>query len=69
MSDKLELLSLDAQQLRDWVTQDLGESKFRADQIAQWLSKGAEIDEMTNLSAALRGRMKEVAVALSLIHI
>lgn len=63
MSDKLELLSLDAQQLRDWVTQDLGESKFRADQIAQWLSKGAEIDEMTNLSAALRERMKEVAVA------
>lgn len=63
MSDKMELLSLTGAELQQWVTQTLGESKFRADQIAQWLARGAEIGEMTNLSAALRARMEALAVA------
>lgn len=63
MSDKIELLSLNAQELQDFVVGDLGESKFRAGQIAGWLNRGAEIEDMTNLSAALRQKLSAVAVA------
>ena len=63
MTDKIELLSLNAEELLRFVTENLGESKFRAKQIAEWLKRGAEIDEMTNLSAALRAKIGEIAVA------
>ena len=63
MSDKVELLSLNSEELLVFVTETLGESKFRAKQIAEWLKRGAEIGEMTNLSAALRARLGELAVA------
>ena len=63
MADKIELLSLNSGELLDFVTGELGESKFRAAQIAQWLARGAEISEMTNLSAALRAKLSEIAVA------
>lgn len=63
MQDKLELLSLTGEELLSFVLNDLGESKFRAKQIAQWLARGAEIDEMTNLSASLRAKLKDLAVA------
>ena len=63
MADKVELLSLDSGELLAFVTETLKESKFRAKQIAQWLARGAEIGEMTNLSAALRARLGELAVA------
>ena len=61
--DKLQLLGLDGAALERFVTEEMGESKFRAGQIAAWLTKGAEIAEMTNLSAALRARLSEVAIA------
>ena len=63
MADKIELLALNSGELLDFVTGELGESKFRAGQIAQWLARGAEIPEMTNLSAALRAKLGEIAVA------
>ena len=63
MADKIELLSLNSGELLDFVTGELGESRFRAGQIAQWLARGAEISEMTNLSAALRARLEAIAVA------
>ena len=63
MADRIELLSLNSQELLSFVTETLGESKFRAKQIAEWLRRGAEIAEMTNLSAALRARLEELAVA------
>ena len=37
----------------------LGEPKFRAEQVFTWLSKGASFDEMTNLSKALRDKLRE----------
>ena len=61
--DKIELLGLTGEELERFVTGDLGESKFRAAQIGQWLARGADIDGMTNLSAALRARLSEIAVA------
>ena len=63
MADRVELLSLNSEELLRFVTETLGESKFRAKQIAEWLKRGAEIDEMTNLSAALRSRLNALAVA------
>lgn len=60
---KIELLSMTAQELLSFVTDELGESKFRAKQIGQWLNRGADIAEMTNLSAALREKLAAVAVA------
>ena len=63
MSDKIELLSLNDQELMDFVLNELGESKFRAGQIRQWLNRGVEIAEMSNLSNALREKMAAIAVA------
>ncbi len=63
MADRVELLGLNSAELEGFVTQTLGESRFRAKQLSQWLSRGAEFAEMTNLSAALRGKLAEVAVA------
>ena len=67
MADKrearIELLSMNEQELMDFVVNDLGESKFRAGQIRQWLNRGVEISEMSNLSNALRTRLSEIAVA------
>lgn len=61
--DKIQLLGLTGAELERFVTDDLNESRFRAKQIAQWLARGADIDGMTNLSAALRARMRGIAVA------
>ena len=54
---------MNEQELMDFVVNDLGESKFRAGQIRQWLNRGVEISEMSNLSNALRTRLSEIAVA------
>ena len=63
MSDRIELLSLNDQELLDFVLNELHESKFRAGQIRQWLNRGVEIAEMSNLSNALREKMAAIAVA------
>ena len=63
MSVRLQLLGMDGAALERLVVDELGESRFRAKQIAQWLARGAEISEMTNLSAKLRERLAEIAVA------
>ncbi len=63
MSDKIQLLSLSDQELLDFVLNELHESKFRAGQIRQWLNRGVEIAEMSNLSNALREKMAAIAVA------
>lgn len=60
--EKIELLSLDAQELAREI-EALGEPKFRAGQIARWLVLGASIAEMTNLSKALREKLSEKFVA------
>lgn len=61
--DKIQLLGLTGEELSRFVVGELGESKFRVAQIAGWLKNGADIDDMTNLSAALRARLNEIAVA------
>ena len=61
--ERVELLGLTPAELEEFVTGTLGESKYRAGQIGQWLARGRGIDEMTNLSAALRAKLSEAAVA------
>ena len=61
--DKRQLLGMDDNELQAFVTDELGESRFRAKQLRGWLNRGAQIGEMTNLSAPLRQRLQEIAIA------
>ena len=61
--EKRQLLDMTREELEAFVVGELGESKFRVRQICEWLVRGADIDGMTNLSAGLRARLKERAVA------
>ena len=49
--------------------QTLGEKPFRAKQLYGWLHKGAEFDQMRNLPAALREKLKQsdTAIGVSII--
>ena len=61
--EKIQLLGMNGEELERFVAEDLRESRFRAKQIRQWLNRGADIEGMTNLSAPLRARLSEMAVA------
>ena len=56
INEKVDLYSLDADELSAFV-KSIGEPAFRAKQIASWLPLGTPIDEMTNLSKALREKL------------
>lgn len=58
--DRTDIRSLTLEQLTEQLTQ-LSEPKFRAKQIFDWLHQKRvdSFDEMTNLSAALREKLKE----------
>ena len=53
----IDLYAMTREELRAFVG-ELGEGKFRADQLALWLLKGTPIDEMSNLSKAFREKLK-----------
>ena len=57
---KTELCGLSFEELKAFVL-SLGESAFRAEQLAAWIRQGAAIGEMTNLSKALRSKLEQVA--------
>ncbi|MBR6220944.1 MAG: 23S rRNA (adenine(2503)-C(2))-methyltransferase RlmN [Clostridia bacterium] len=61
--DRIQLLGLSGEALERFVTDELEQPRYRAGQIAEWLARGADIDGMTNLSAPLRARLSELAVA------
>lgn len=52
------LLDMDLTELQNEL-KEMGESAFRAKQISKWLSEGAVFENMTNLSASLREKLKE----------
>lgn len=60
METRADLLSMTSSKLKEFV-KELGEPAFRAGQILQWICKGAEFSEMTNLSAALRDKLSHSA--------
>ena len=60
---KTDIRSLTQEEMKVFVT-EIGEKPFRGKQIYQWLHEKqvTSFDEMTNLSAKLRERLKETAV-------
>ena len=58
--EKIDILSLDLKEL-EAVLVEMGEKKFRAKQIFQWLhvKKVFDFDKMTDISAQLRQQLKE----------
>lgn len=57
---KKNLLNMDISALTDYVV-GIGESAYRAGQIMNWMMRGADIPEMTNLSRALREKLADDA--------
>lgn len=70
------LKSLTLPEMEQWIQQELGEKKFRARQLWQWLYKSerlaATFDEMTDLSKTFREKLKGVArvdaIGLDAVH-
>jgi 23S rRNA (adenine2503-C2)-methyltransferase len=60
--DKVDLLGMDRAAMEAYFTQ-IGEKPFRASQVMKWIHQFgvSEFDEMTNLSKALRDKLKQVA--------
>lgn len=60
MTEKTDIKSMDLQQLQVFVEQ-LGEKKFRAKQLYQWVHQklAGEFSEMTNLSKEFREKLEE----------
>lgn len=56
-----EYLGLYPEELKK-VLEGMGEKAFRAGQVFSWLHKGASFDEMSNLSLALREKLKSSGV-------
>ncbi|MBQ8719981.1 MAG: 23S rRNA (adenine(2503)-C(2))-methyltransferase RlmN [Clostridia bacterium] len=54
--NKIDLYSMLPSEIEELLV-GWGEQKFRAKQIFTWLSRGASIDEMTNISKPLRERL------------
>jgi 23S rRNA (adenine2503-C2)-methyltransferase len=59
---KVDLLGMDRQAMETFFT-EIGEKPFRAGQVMKWIHQFGvnEFDEMTNLSKALREKLKQVA--------
>jgi len=59
--EKVDLLSLTLEETENLML-SLGEKKFRAKQIFQWVNKGVKtIDEMTNIAKDFQHKLKEAA--------
>ncbi len=61
MTDRTDLYSMTDAELEAFFI-SIGEPKFRAKQVFKWLSLGASIDEMTNLSKPLREKLKAITL-------
>lgn len=59
--EKKNLLDMDIPELQGLLT-GMGQPKFRAKQVFQWIARGAsDVDEMTDLPKALREQMKLIS--------
>ena len=61
MEQKTNLLNMSVSELENLLA-GIGQQKFRAKQVFQWLGKGIkDMDEMSNLSVELRQELKKIA--------
>ncbi len=58
LNGKYDLYSMTPDELEELFV-SWNEPKFRAKQLFTWLSKGAALDEMTNIPKALKGKIQE----------
>ena len=56
--DKIDILSLSLAELEEEIIK-MGEPRFRAKQIFEWINKGAWDDEMKNIPKALKEKLNE----------
>ena len=56
----MNLLDLSKSELEAFI-KDIGEPSFRAKQIFEWLYRGFDIDEMSNLPLSLRKKLSEIS--------
>ena len=61
--DKVNLLGLSRQQLEDFFL-DLGEKRFRAQQVMKWMHHQGvlDFDAMSNLGKGLREKLADIAI-------
>lgn len=57
---KADILSMTSAELRE-LALSLGESGFRGEQLYGWMMKGASLEQMKNLPASFREKLKEAA--------
>lgn len=60
MEQRPDIMSMMPEELAEFV-RSIGEKPYRAEQLFTWMSKGVEIDEMTNLPKSFRDKLKECA--------
>ena len=64
----MQLLDYSYQEIEEIVV-SLGEAKFRAKQLFEWLNKGAEFEEMKNLPKSFIDKLKEKEYIAQAIHV
>ena len=64
--ERTDILSMTKDELAGWMI-SLGEPKYRAAQIMEWLVRGADFSEMKNLPATLRQTLQERAYLASVV--
>ena len=58
---KPDILSMTEEEAVGFVKESLGEPSFRGKQLYGWMQKGASIEEMTNLPAAFKEKVRQSA--------
>ena len=60
--EKINLLGLSPKRMVEFF-ESLGEKSFRARQVLQWIHQSGvdDFDQMTNISKALRAKLKDIA--------
>ena len=62
VTSRVNLLGLSLRQMEQFFL-DIGEKKFRAQQVLKWIHHAgvSDIDQMSNLGKALREKLREIA--------
>ena len=63
--EKTRLAGMFLEEIEEYM-KNQGEGKFRAKQVYEWLMRGAEFSEMTNLSKALREKLDASCISQSI---
>ena len=65
MEEKIRLSGMFLNEIEDFM-KNAGEGKFRAKQVHEWLLRGRDFSEMSNLSKVLREKLSQSCIAQSI---